>query len=529
MECAICKQDFKSYRALSIHITQKHKDCTLQSYYDTYIQPNTEHKCKFCGKELKFLSMSVGYQKTCGDAKCSKKQEKETRLNLYDGKYECDESIRRGLENQKNTMLEKYGVEHNWSNGELREKCYDTCEKEYGSRTYNNPEGMKKSRIENNGSFMTKEMVEKSRNTKLEKYGDPFYLNTEKSKETRIKKYGRYSPPYIHDVSSWKNNCRADRLSSHVFRCNDCDLVFVEMRNEVIERRQANHQHLCPNCYTSNIGSKVEKYLLNEIHNFYDGEILENDRTILEGKELDIYIPEFKLAIEVNGMFWHKEDKDRHIDKTTACENKGIHLLHFWDYEVTEKQDIVIDKIKSCMGKNNVLFGRKCTINEIDNKTYKSFVNENHMQGYVQAKHKYGLFYKDELVAIGSFGKSRYTNEYELLRYCSKHGISILGGMKKLVSNFKKSQGIECVVSYADRRFTSSFNNVYGQYVSISKVGYKYFYGSKVFDRLQLQKHKLKVNPLTKDNYSDDLTEHEICNKSNIYRIYDCGQLKFIL
>ena len=127
------------------------------------------------------------------------------------------------------------------------------------------------------------------------------------------------------------------------------------------------------------------------------------------------------------------------------------------------------------------------------------------------------------------FGKSRFKkDEYELLRYCSKAGLSVLGGMKKLVSHFKKETGIVDVVSYADRRYTMKNHSVYGNdIISISKPGYSYVTKNGIENRMNFQKYKLKNNPLTKDFYKDELTESEICELAGLRKLYDCGQIKF--
>ena len=48
--------------------------------------------------------------------------------------------------------------------------------------------------------------------------------------------------------------------------------------------------------------------------------------------EVDIYIPSIKLAIEYDGIAWHKEDKrDREIRKYRICQNNGIRLLRLME------------------------------------------------------------------------------------------------------------------------------------------------------------------------------------------------------
>lgn len=56
---------------------------------------------------------------------------------------------------------------------------------------------------------------------------------------------------------------------------------------------------------------------------------------------------------------------------------------------------------------------RECTVKEIDVNCYKKFVNVNHDQGYAAATNIYGLFFKDKLVQLMSFGKPRFNKNYQ--------------------------------------------------------------------------------------------------------------------
>lgn len=64
--------------------------------------------------------------------------------------------------------------------------------------------------------------------------------------------------------------------------------------------------------------------------------IIQHDRNVLNGQELDFYIPSKKLAIEFNGNYWHsdlKKEKKYHFNKSKLADSKGIRLIHIWEYE----------------------------------------------------------------------------------------------------------------------------------------------------------------------------------------------------
>ena len=72
-------------------------------------------------------------------------------------------------------------------------------------------------------------------------------------------------------------------------------------------RIRFNHNHvICTNCNPINKPISIqEKELLDFVKSNYNGEIIHNDRSIIHPYELDIYLPDLRLAIEYNGDYWH--------------------------------------------------------------------------------------------------------------------------------------------------------------------------------------------------------------------------------
>ena len=62
----------------------------------------------------------------------------------------------------------------------------------------------------------------------------------------------------------------------------------------------------CLICYPKNeLSSIKEKEMFNWLKSF-NLDIIENDRTLI-GKEIDIYLPDFKIGIEFNGLYYHSD------------------------------------------------------------------------------------------------------------------------------------------------------------------------------------------------------------------------------
>lgn len=257
-------------------------------------------------------------------------------------------------------------------------------------------------------------------------------------------------------------------------------------------------------------------------------EVVRSDRTILNPKELDIVLPQLKLAIEFNGCYWHSaeyKDKMYHIDKTIAANAAGYEVIHLWDYEWETKKDKIKGRLSTLLGRNLVISARKCKI--VRDFNAKEFLDVNHVQGHAPSSVNIGLEYNDELVMVMTFGKPRFnTNyDYELIRLCTLEGITVQGGASKLFKYRPKGS----IISYHDLRFGNAkiYERLGFSLLRKSLPGYFYHNNGNTLSRYQCQKHKLRS--LFPSTFSPELTEEEILGLNNYYRVYDCGQAVYEL
>jgi len=293
----------------------------------------------------------------------------------------------------------------------------------------------------------------------------------------------------------------------------------------------------CPVCSLTGI-SRSELELRFFIESIYKSTIIYNDRTIIEPKELDIYLPELKIAIEYNGLFWHSvkngKDKYYHRNKYDACLKKDITLITIFEDEWLTKKDICKSRLISLINSNLLikLYARKCVIKEISTTTARLFCEENHLQGYgAGASIKLGAFYEGYLVAVMTFARpslvkgysKQYNNTYELHRFCSKQCFSIIGIASKLLKYFEKNYICNYLISYADLRWSSGkLYEVLGfNYDKATVPNYWYFTtNTKRIYRYNLRKQLISIN--TK------LTEQEYRLGQGYNIIWDCGNLKYV-
>ena len=429
--------------------------------------------------------------------------------------------------------IEKYGFESHLKNIEIRDKIKKTMLDKYDVEY----------------PIQNTEIKEKIKNTNIERYGVEYPAQNDSIKEkmnnTNIERYGNISPFKSEIIKNklaekFKNKynkidiIKVEDKYLHI-KCKKCQNIY-KISKTLFNHKLADDADLCPKCNPPSISIK-ERKILEFVTSMYDGKIISNDKKILSPYELDMYMPELKLAIEYNGIYWHNEvnkDDDYHLNKTELCEQQGIQLIHIYEDDWSYKQDIVKSMILNKLNKTpNKIFARKTIVKEIfDNKLVREFLDKNHIQGFVGSKIKLGLYLDNELVSLMTFGnrrvamgkKSTNDGEYELLRFCNILNTNIIGGASKLFNYFIKNYNPIEITTYADRSFSRGklYETLGFKFIGKTKPNYYYVINRNKFHRFNFRK-----DILVKKGYDSNKTEHEIMLERKIYRIYDSGNLKF--
>jgi hypothetical protein len=282
--------------------------------------------------------------------------------------------------------------------------------------------------------------------------------------------------------------------------------------------------------------SKAEIELLNFIKSIYKGEIRANDIILLNGKELDIFLPELNLAIEFNGTYYHsdlhKKDKNYHLKKTKECNLLGVKLIHIWDSDWLFKKPIIKSILKNQLKVNKTkIYARKCKIKHITNSESTKFLKENHLQGNAICKYSIGLFYDNELISVMTFSKLRKNlkqndieGNFELLRFCNKLNTNIVGGASKLFKYFINTYNPLKIISYADRDWSDGglYQKLNMSPLQPTTPGYHWYKSKIKYNRFNFRK-----DLLVKQGEDPNLTEYEIMLKNGFYRVWNTGNLKY--
>ena len=325
------KQDIKECSEVLEVTVFLDKNCSLSERVYCIINNITSRilcKNKNCYKHVTFHNYNYGYSRYCS-SKCG--------LN--------DSEIKSKIQN---TCIKKYGVKTPFQSKAVQEKIEKTNLQKYGVKNVFQSnkikEKIKRSNMDNIGysyPMQSDSIRNKSKNTLLKKYGvdhnSKIEFVIEKRKKTSLNKYGTENPNQLDVI---KNKIRETNLRKYgVEHANQrhIDKESLEfLRNkEWLENQHHNLKHSCTeiakilNVYYGTVISYLTKHEI-ELKNYFSSSpekdiinflnisnIKNNIRSIISPYELDIYLPEYKLAIEYNGLYWHsKKSKNYHLNKT---------------------------------------------------------------------------------------------------------------------------------------------------------------------------------------------------------------------
>lgn len=278
------------------------------------------------------------------------------------------------------------------------------------------------------------------------------------------------------------------------------------------------------------------------------------NKRIIAPKELDIYLPDYKMAIECNPTYTHNStvppysDNNEvlplhyHQQKSDLCKKNGIFLFHIFGYEWANKRSVMKSMLANLLGVTaRKIYARDTYVDVVSYKEATAFLNANHRQGYMTSKIRLGLRVKgtDELVSLMTFNKPRKgigkkSNddlEWELGRFCNALNTNVVGGASKLFKYFTRHYEYSKIISFSDVAHTKG--NLYDilgfTAVSESSPGYVWvnLFTDMYLTRTACQKNNLRK--LFNDPAIDieNKTEAMIMAEHGFVQVFDCGVIRW--
>lgn len=558
---------------------------------------NDYYKCPVCGKLTKINKDRSNIGKACSK-ECKRKLTQATNESKYGSKEIFESNYFK--EKRASTSIKKYGVDIPSKSDNVKSKYKETMNSRYGATYPLQNKDIKKKVEETNrdkyGSawpMSNDDVKAKAKNTFDEKYdgiGFGSRAIRKKIKSSLIEEYGVDSPMKSDEIKEKAIKTNLQRYNSQYYNSSDYRYMNLGMTDSQIGLWKSfkedpyrfilslpevdRHVYKLSQIFgisetpiqcilhENNLYEYINKshsYIEDEVYYFVksalpqNAKIVRNDRTAISPYELDIYVPDFKFAIEVDPTATHNSsinifDKEimspsYHKNKSLACKDAGISLFHLFDYNWENKRSIIESMIQNRLGVNNTkLYARNLRVEEVSYKESSKFLRENHLLGDSQSRIRLGLYNGSELVSLMTFGmirpsQGRQSDEaIELRRFCSKLGCVIDGGASKL---FKHALSIvsanytqvNTIISFSD--VATTLGNVYKR-LGFSEDGYvepSYVWvdpnSLRVVNRVSSQKRNIKS--LLNDNSIDlSKSEREIMEGHGYVRVFDSGMIRWV-
>lgn len=258
-----------------------------------------------------------------------------------------------------------------------------------------------------------------------------------------------------------------------------------------------------------------------------NNKIITNIKDIIDNRELDILLPNKKIAIEFNGSYWHSEkykDISYHIDKTRACEDKGIRLIHIFEYEWLniDKHLKLIELLKK-FNVDKYKDIKQTEFRIVNNNIAKEYNMKNNIYNHINCNTNIAVYKDNDIISMTSVNIIN-NKECEILRHCNNIDYSakdILNKIIKILTEELKMSTIKVKVNldkfsgktYKDIGF-KELNKIKPDYIWVEP------YKNVVVSRIQSQKHNLIEMKLGNEEDS----EEDIMHRLGYLKVYDCGK-----
>ena len=424
------------------------------------------------------------------------------------------------LHKYEETSLKRYGTTHPFRSEKIKRKIKESLLNSYGVTT----------------PLQSDEIKKKFKATNFARYNKATSAAmTQEECERRLKLWN------LTRLSEYKGI-----LSPILVKCNSCGLEF---ETTFISGHQGGSQlHVCPFCNknTTSFESAIAAHLIDK-----GFKVIRHFRpTFLDRKEIDIYLKDLNIGIEINGALSHNssvgykgsqpKSYNYHALKSRLCAEHGIELFHLWEHWGREAAIYLLDAKLGIF--DSKIGARKLIVNENpDNRKVRLFLNANHVLGYSPASLTLTLENSEgRIFQVIQFRKAT-DKVVTLSRNATLRGYSIVGGFKRLMSHaINHLSEYEQIETFAIRDITPNpQNSCYARYgfELEGDSGPTMFYwisnsvllpdGTRLPAGFKARNQLMKSKLLLKGVVFGNKTEAEKLKELGIYRVYNSGCWKF--
>lgn len=229
---------------------------------------------------------------------------------------------------------------------------------------------------------------------------------------------------------------------------------------------------------------------------------LSPDACLVYGPQLEINILYYRLEAEKRMTTGEAGKREIHVDED------------LW----MSQPDLLLKRIAALAGHATRVHARDTVVTRIDKQVAMGFQAEHHLNVALPGKYRYGLFLDGELAAIAVYsggrrmhGQSEDYRSFELLRFCHKQGLHVVGGLSKLIEGFRKDFEPGDIMTYADKDWTDGQRYQKTGFEIVGEIAPRVFW----------------LDPRTWQRYSMDSLPESLANKTE-ETLRDAGYLPVI-
>lgn len=350
---------------------------------------------------------------------------------------------------------------------------------------------------------------------------------------------------------------RATEVHQDTYDYSKVEYVRAQTKVEIICRShgafwQTPEHHInrgygCPACAPQK--SKAEDQIARWLSIFTKVE--QRDRTLIAPRELDIYMPDKRLAVEYCGMYWHSQfnaqdetkNKNRHFTKHQQAKSAGVRLITIYETEWAQRQPQIRRLLRNAVGKSKgKLMARKCDLRRVGQKEAAAFFEKYHPQGGAGYGDHYGLYWKQKLVACMRFvfgandrGAGAINAGWTLGRYATR--VTVSGAASRLFKEFVRDKNPLEVKSFSDNRYFGGGMYERLGFVLEEELPADYqVWSQKLGLRPKSHYQRRSLQTRLRDHGSDEVfdhntdprTERDMTYHMGAGRIFDCGKKRWV-
>lgn len=298
----------------------------------------------------------------------------------------------------------------------------------------------------------------------------------------------------------------------------------------------------CPTCWASDRISKSEKEVLDFLIGL--GFIVEHsNRQILDNrKEIDFYLPEKKIGIEFNGLYWHSEAAGRseqyHRAKWLAAKKVGVQLIQIWEDDWRDRKELVmrtlahrldahlkLNELKDMDTKIGRAILYETEVVSLTSNQARIFLNGNHVQGFSSGSHYLGVRDAHGTLRSVMVLKEESNRTLRILQYAA---FGITTGFSQMLAHAELVYKPNYFVVDANHCANEEILYEDNSFVANNEMAPDYMYLFKAERKPKSDFGWERFHDDSNFYWENGLSQPELAKLNKIHRIWDAGKTRYI-